>query len=226
MNKRHRSPVLAAVVATALAALPFRTHAQGAVETTSSWAYTPFLSQIGEEGSTFGQTFTVPPGMNQLNDASLWLRDAGFSPVKFGLYISAWNGTRTTGPLLYQSGMQTLSQEVQLLTPQNIAVQTGGIPVTPGAQYILFVTSSPFLDGEFDRGSVGVINNDVYAGGAVYYQVNGYGLAQLADADWQGDFSNFDLPFRVTFSAVPEPSTVLLLLAGGAAVAWRTRRQG
>jgi hypothetical protein len=214
---------LAAVMISA--ACSFNALGQGAIDTTSSWAFTPFLSQIGEEGSTFGQTFTVPSGAGRLNEVSLWLRDAGFSPVKYGVYLSAWNGSRAVGPLLYQSGMQTLSQEVQLLTPQNIVLQPGGIAVTPGSQYILFVTSSEFVDGDFDRGSVGVINNDVYAGGGVYYQPNGYSLAQLTAADWQGDYSSLDLPFRVIFSAVPEPSSVLLLLVGGVALVGGLRRK-
>ncbi len=85
------------------------------IDTTTSWdgssfAVGNFTSALllGEpDFATIGQTFTV--GMdNILNSFAFWLDDIGTDPVNFAAFVMEWDGSKATGPILFQSAARAV----------------------------------------------------------------------------------------------------------------------
>ena len=86
---------------------------------------------------TFGQTITVPLADTILNSFSFSMSSVP-ATVVFRGEVYAWDGTKTTGPNLFESAAMMTAGAV----PQTITFATGGITLTAGAQYVLFATAS------------------------------------------------------------------------------------
>lgn len=208
------------------------------IDTTPGFAFNIGIGRFGEQPvsgdtlETIGQTFRAPTGFTQLNDFTFWARASnGPDGLDFAGYVMEWNSTtnRATGPLLYQSPLQTLA----LSAPGNptqtpFAFHTGGLVLDATRQYVAFLSSSAFLDGVEGYGFLGYIRADVYADGAAVFFNSDSSLASVTSGRWGGPTGGVDLAFRANFStpsAVPEPGTygivAAALLAG--VVTWRRR---
>lgn len=211
------------------------------IDTTTGFAFNIGIGRFGEQPvstdtlETIGQTFRAPAGFTQLNDFTFWARASnGPDGLDFAGYVMEWNPltNRATGPLLYQSTLQTLA----LSAPSNptqtpFVFHTGGLVLDATRQYVAFLSSSAFLDGVEGYGFLGYIRADVYADGAAVFFNSDSSLASLTSGRWSGPAGGVDLAFRANFSvpgAVPEASTYGLaasaFLAGIATWRRRSRR--
>ena len=156
--------------------------------------------------NTLGQVFTVDPAFTQLDAFEFGIGDSLSNPVNFSFNIAAWDPVNfhITGPLLYSSGLLSLPGNTSGFVP--VVLPTGGLQLTGGAQYVGFLTASPYFDSLLDIALVPFDNEDVYSGGYVVALANGSNLNPLVSSTWFA--APADLAFAAAFSsAVPEPST-------------------
>lgn len=175
---------------------------------------------------TYGQTVTIPAGVTRLDTFGFRLQVP--TTLSFRAEVYAWNGSRATGPALYE-GPVTSTTDGNVF--QRILVNTGGITVTPGAQYVLFFSSSKDNAGHSGRGIWGMINNNnAYTGGTFVYINNGTEANQWTSTDWVTDWGG-DLAFETTFgpaapqpAQTPLPGTLPLIVTGLGAATFLGRR--
>ncbi len=179
------------------------------------------VGNFGEpNAATVGQTF-IAPAAGQLERFTFYLfHDTDTGPARFKAYVSAWDGEKPTGPLLYTSGEQQLTTP-HVATP--VTFDTRGVPMTPGLSYVAFLSASGLFDGVPDITSLFILG-DTYAGGGHVALGNGNDFSQVFARSWSG-LSPRDVAFTAKFSAVPEPSTMVLLGIGLAAAASARRRR-
>ena len=178
--------------------------------------------------ATYGQTFTTPTGFSFLQTFSFWLtNDAGLgaansSSLTFKAYVMAWdagNG-RATGPVLYSSAVQSgptlFSQRYDFASPNTL--------VNGGGQYVAFLSASGLFGSiPVAEATAGVESsfNGTYAGGQFVFADNGDNFGALSSQEWllAGGFPEYQAHFNAVFSqtavsVVPEPSSLVLLVAG------------
>jgi uncharacterized repeat protein (TIGR03803 family) len=146
--------------------------------------------------STYGQTFTAPSPAFILDDWTFYLENTGATPQNFEFFLMAWNGTNATGPVLYQSGLETVTTSETSYTPFTVYP---GVALTSGNQYVMFVSvSDPTddlgLNGSVD-GSLNLAGQGPYfdnggpetspLGGSFYYLDNGNTFSEVASDAWQ-----------------------------------------
>lgn len=197
--------------------------AQTIIDTTPSWNGTDYIAEFGEPNTaTYGQTFTVGSD-NVLNDFTFWLNDYNGQPdvVDFAAYVTEWDGFKATGSILYQSGPQSTTKARGF---EQFTFNTGGIGLTSGKQYVAFLSASNFFDGIEGIAGLGVTGfQDVYSGGDFVFYNNGSDFSLLTQSTWEyiggiggiGD-SAFKASFSQAIASVPEPTTMLGILAFGA----------
>jgi hypothetical protein len=178
------------------------------------------VGSFGEPfGTTAGQSFVVPPGARQLDRFTFFMLYVEGGPTRFAGYLAGWDGQKATEPLLYTS------DERQIATPERaipVTFETGGIRVTPGQRYVAFLSNAPFWDGIEDNSNL-YLQGNTYDGGG-YVGPTTRDFSQIFDVPWRG-LDPLDLAFTAEFSAVPEPSTMLLVGSGLAAAAAAKRRR-
>jgi hypothetical protein len=133
----HHQLVLA--ILAAVAALLLMPALTSADVTIGAEGTSPYGWEFGTEPyeATAGQVVTAPAGITSLHNFTLWLEAP--SDFVFRAYVYAWSGTSATGPALYESG--------DLHAPggssyQAVPIVTGGVDVTPGRQYVIFLSRS------------------------------------------------------------------------------------
>jgi hypothetical protein len=236
---------LVVISAGLLAGVPPRASADVIIDTTPLWNGSNGISSFGlPNTATYGETVTAPAAPDDLLDSFSFLVREDYGTVAFRGYVYAWDGAKATGPALFVSPTQTLTPGASF---QSVTFTTGGVPLTPGARYVLFASpsgvpgSDPSTGSEWAYlGTSTFAGQDGYAGGNFVFLNNGNDPAQWTTTAWNdptyyGGRSGDDLAFRVSFAApppppppVPEPSTLALLALGGGALAgwrrWRKRR--
>jgi hypothetical protein len=191
--------------------------------------------QVDEPGSlqrnhTVGQTFTVPAAATRLTAFGFTTRDARFEngvgdterPTNFRAYVMAWDGVnnRATGPVLFQSGGQATVED-----GSDQAVSFSGLTLdfSPGGTYVAFLNQDGFGLSHGSNIASNVLARDLtpggtYAGGTLVTKSDGTpDFGGLTSEPW-AVAPDRDAAFSASFTAVPEPGT--LLLAGSAAVGW------
>jgi hypothetical protein len=119
--------------------------------------------------TTMGQVITVPDGITSLDQFASWIRPYGSGSVVIRGEVYAWDGAKAAGTGLYESPPVTLSDTD--FTFHKLAFVTGGVPVTAGRKYVLFISA----DKDFDQCLPGYsidsasVKGDVYAGGHSMY---------------------------------------------------------
>ena len=188
-------------------------------------------SQVRTWGPTnspiYGQTITTPTE-NVLESFSFWfghtspLSSTPTPSIQYNAYVYAWNSAlnRATGSALFASALSTYtatSSSPYTKTTWN----TGGLHLTPGSVYTLFVKASGGVGG-VDMESK---STDGYSGGGFVYRND----QNPTGGSWAGPgwVTAADLRFEAQFTAVPVPSTWLLLVTGllGLAFVARHRRR-
>lgn len=191
------------------------------IDTTSSWGGASIIG-FGESdattsglafGATYGQVFTVGSS-NQLNSFTYLIDDyLNPNPVDFEAFVLAWDGAKATGSILYQSSSMTTTNNAGAGGFESFTVNTGGLNLTSGNQYVAFFSASNLFDGITGL-SQWAFTNDVYSGGDFVFFDNGDDFSLLTTSNWD-QLGNYDLAFSMNFtSPVPEPSTYFLMLGG------------
>lgn len=182
----------------------------------------------GEASPTFGQTIVVPSNGDQILTVFSFALFGSATSLDFGAYVQAWNGVATVGSPLFAGSGTTLT------TPgAGVYTFNPNIALVPGASYILYFSTIGISQSSIAQLNFGVTATDTYAPGLFAFTNANLGapengnIGDLNTAFWVTNFANFnaaDLAFSATFTSVPEPGTVPLLMVGFASLALSRRR--
>ena len=170
MNRRN-SLALAYAVALALAASsgPLCAH-----DTYKLWNGTQFVADFGcPNTTTYGEVINVPANKHILANFTFSLQNyTDDSSMVARAEVYAWNGTEATGSGLYESAPFNISFANSKFHKKVFAP---AISVTPGTQYVLFLS----IDKDFDQCqnnyklAWGAVNEDRGSGNFVYQNNRG-----------------------------------------------------
>lgn len=197
-------------------------HAQAILTNSVPWNGADYVAPFGEpEIATIGQTFIAGAAHTVLENFSFHLRFEEGADVGFRGYVSEWDGEKLTGPLLFESTPQTLFSGANTFQP--FVFDTEFLSLTPGTQYVAFLSASNDFDSVAGyAGLAAPVQQDSFAGGNLVLALNADNFGALSSDPWIEIFG-LDLVFTMNFEggAVPEPATygviaavALLLLAG------------
>jgi hypothetical protein len=158
---------------------------------------------------TYGEIFTAPDtGDTNLASFSFYTGDPYFSgDIIAGAYIATWTGTHA-GTLLYDSG----EFDYDNAGNEQLTFNTGGLTVTPGAQYIMFLSTTKFHGKSVGATYVSYGGTNQYLDGFAYF--NNVNFDTLFFNDWDAYGLQPDWAVDLEFNNVPEPGSVILLSTG------------
>ena len=115
----------------------------------------------------------------------------------FSVVVMAWNTDRATGPVLYESALQSITIAQSTMT--EYLVDTGGLPLVPG-QYIAFLSANNgFWDTTSTLVRVGFQNADIYSQGAAWTLNTDNNLNLVTSTPWMNPFGTADLVVMFSF---------------------------
>ena len=203
------------------------------INTYPVWNGTQYISSFGVPNTaTYGQIVTAPPLETRLNSFSFSI-GVSSATITFRAEVYAWNGTMATGPALYESAPVSMGnisayQQFTFTIP-------GGVPVTPGQQYVLFATTSRDQAGAPSSAARwGSVPNATYAGGQFVFINNTTDTSLWTSTAWSTIAE--DLAFTATFTGAPAPEVqvptmnqwgliILIALLGIGSVFYLRRRR-
>jgi hypothetical protein len=208
-------------------------------DTTYAWNGSSSIQPFGfPNTATYGQTFVAPSGANVLENFTFYLDGAPGTTLDIQAEIFSWSGNMyggnppqgATGIALYTSSSFFFNGSGTFVP---VTVNTGGVVLTPGQNYVaLFTISNP---ADYANSNGTVIWGDLQVqhvagdgGGGFNFYNNGSNYAGINTTPWD-DFSDFgDSAWSANFvSGAPEPGAVPLLslsLIGLALLAWKLDR--
>jgi hypothetical protein len=199
----------------------FSAQATTVIDPAASWNHTDYLYYVGANvAESFGQTITVGSTDTRLTSVSFWVEDfwpVYDSPMFLSAYVMAWDHDHATGPVLYRSERRTTTNNGGQGGFEQITFNTGGVDLTPGGSYVVFLSASEYWDNIDRRGSAGFTPN-AYDGGCFVIVNSGNDFSRVTTRSWDL-ITDIDMAFTAVLQPVPEPSSALLG-ACGLAVAW------
>ncbi|MDB5581857.1 MAG: Type Va secretion system autotransporter protein, partial [Bradyrhizobium sp.] len=142
--------------------------------------------------ATYGQTITATASQSRLSSFSFELSQASGTAPQYQAFVYQWNpGTqRISGPALYSSGVFTAPTGAAY-TP--VSFNTGNIVLTPGQQYVMFLSTSNQQPQANSAYRYGATPDTAYAGGRFVFNNNGANFASLSSTNWSN--ISIDLAF-------------------------------
>lgn len=223
---------LATILSLGAAAFAASANAQTTIDTTPDWNGANYIFLWGAAGTaTYGQSFTATAGQNELLSMSFYINATVSSPYNFRAYVYAWTGSDTTGGALFTSG--TMAAPTTVGSFINTTVNTGGLSLTPGQQYVAFYSVNGLGNAVTGYSSWGYLGttiengSDSYTGGNFVFNND---TDTTFEGGWQnptfyGGVASDDLAFTLTFASVPEPGTLALMGLSGLVLLMGRRRK-
>ena len=168
--------------------------------------YNDFWHPFGYPNTaTYGELFTAPNNADRLYSMSFYMGSQyGAGNIVTGAYVATWTGSHA-GTLLYDSGLYNYDNngDEKLTWEPNINL-------TPGAQYVMFLSISKFYGQSSGEAYVSQGSSIPGLNGFVYNNNSG-DFSSLFTTNWSGPLSP-DWAVDVQFE--PEPGSLLLLSTG------------
>ncbi len=170
--------------------------AKPAINTYKNWDGSTFIHPFGcPNTTTYGQVFTA--GKATLTKYTFsWQNYTAPGSMKIRGEVYAWDGSKATGSALYELAKpRSISFQDSLFHYETF--KTGGVPLTVGHQYVVFVS----IDKDYEKCKNGYevawawTGADVYPGGNFVYQNNGGDESQWTSSPWTD--SGTDVAFKV-----------------------------
>ena len=200
-----------AVVAILLLALlvPSTAQARTVIDTTGSWDGSLEVCNLGRpDTATYGQVVTVPATDTALEGFSFYLKtNVGSPTLVVRAEVYAWDGTKATGPNLWESSPRSVLLDVPF---QEVPFVTGGVSLVSGHQYVLLASVSKDYEQNADPalGCWGLYGPHLfwevnsYSGGGFVFENNGGDESQWTSEPWQTLGNGMsDLAFKAIFGA-------------------------
>jgi hypothetical protein len=154
--------------------------------------------------ATYGQIVLAPNGADQITSFGFRIIPISGGPAVLRGEIYAWDGTKATGPSLYESEPRTLDVTGQ----QEVDFNTGSTPLTPGAQYVLFVTTSIDTEKQANSTNKFLTNTaESYPDGKFVFINNGPDEKQWTTNPWSS-IATQNLQFHARFASATQPLTI------------------
>ncbi|QOG20346.1 MULTISPECIES: autotransporter outer membrane beta-barrel domain-containing protein [Bradyrhizobium] len=155
------------------------------IDTMPQWNGTSFISSWGVPNTaTYGQTFTPTSGQTRLSGFNFQLSLPFGTAPQYQAFVYAFDPTtqHITGSALFSSGIMTAPSGSAY---QTVSINTGGVSLTPGQQYVLFLTTSTITGQPNSAYRWGALtNNTAIPNGQFVYQNNGTNFGMLSATSW------------------------------------------
>jgi hypothetical protein len=154
------------------------------IDTMSQWNGITSISSWGVPNTaTYGQTFVPTSGQTHLSGFTFQLSQTGGTAPQYQAFVYAFDPTtqRITGSALFRSGIFTAPSGAPF---QTVSIGTGSVVLSPGQQYVLFLTTSTITGQANGTYKWGTVTNTAIPTGQFVFQNNGTNFAQLSSANW------------------------------------------
>lgn len=154
------------------------------IDTMSQWNGITSISSWGVPNTaTYGQTFVPTSGQTHLSGFTFQLSQTGGTAPQYQAFVYAFDPTtqRITGSALFRSGIFTAPSGAPF---QTVSIGTGNVVLSPGQQYVLFLTTSTITGQANGTYKWGTVTNTAIPTGQFVFQNNGTNFAQLSSANW------------------------------------------
>jgi len=173
--------------------------------------YSAYWHPLGNPNTaTYGETFTAPTnGDDAIQNFSFYLAGPYQSgDIIMSAYLATWTGTNA-GTLLYTSP----SVDYPNTGDANLAFNTGGIALTPGASYVMFLSVSQYYGQSVGESYVSQGDTSIPGSNFVFYN-NGGDFSALFSSGWATGLKP-DWAVTATFTpSTPEPGTLGMFAFG------------